>query len=70
MNDKFKKFAELCGKSRGTGMSMYLHNKKITLANELVNEGVMTIDENGCYNFVNEEESNEFDKIVNEFSRI
>jgi polyhydroxyalkanoate synthesis regulator phasin len=55
MNDKVKKFTELCAMSCTVGLTMEQHSEKKKLANEMVKEGIMTYD--GCYDFVNEADS-------------
>lgn len=62
MNNKIIKFTELCLKSRTKGLTKEKHLKKINLANELVNDGLMT--NNGMYNFVNEEDIKYFEDIM------
>jgi polyhydroxyalkanoate synthesis regulator phasin len=62
MNDKLKRFTELCCNSRKNGLTMEQHLEKRKLADELVTEGVMTYD--GCYDFVNEEDSKFFQEMI------
>jgi len=62
MNKKIEKFAEMCAKSRHEGLTKKEHLKKIDLANELVEDGLMT--NNGMYNFVNSEDSKYFTNII------
>lgn len=62
MNEKVKRFTELCFLSRTEGLTMELHSEKKKLSNEMVEEGIMTY--NGQYNFVNETDKEFFQKII------
>lgn len=62
MNEKVKRFTELCYLSRTEGLTMELHLEKKKLADEMVEEGVMI--QNDQYNFVNETDKEFFQKMV------
>ena len=50
--EKIEKFIEICIKSRNVGLTIEEHFEKIKMADDLVNDGIMT--NNGSYEFVDE----------------
>jgi hypothetical protein len=62
MNEKVKKFTELCSLSRTEGLTMYQHLEKKKLADEMVIEGIMTHD--GQYKFVNMTDRKFFQEMI------
>jgi polyhydroxyalkanoate synthesis regulator phasin len=62
MNEKVKKFTELCYISRTEGLTMEQHLEKKKLADEMVIEGLMT--HNGQYNFVNDVDKQFFQEMI------
>jgi len=59
MNEKLKKFTELCLESRTKGLTEEKHLEKKKLADELVEEGLM-INKNNQYEFINAEDMDYF----------
>lgn len=64
MNEKVKRFTELCFMSRTDGLTIEQHLEKKRLADEMVDDGIMT--HNGQYNFVNETDKEFFQKMIEE----
>ena len=62
MNEKVKKFTELCSLSRTEGLTMDQHLEKKKLADEMVIEGIMTHD--GQYKFVNMTDRKFFQEMI------
>lgn len=68
MNKKIERFAEMCARSRYEGLTQEEHLEKISLANELVQDGLMIHD--GSYNFINNEDSEYFLNTIKNFLKI
>jgi polyhydroxyalkanoate synthesis regulator phasin len=62
MNEKVKKFTELCYISRTEGLTMEQHLEKKKLADEMVIEGIMT--QESQYNFVSEIDKHFFQEMI------
>jgi len=61
-NENIIRLTELCSKSH-EGLTMEQHDEKKKLVRELVEDNLM-LDEEGCYNFVNEEDGEYFKDTI------